>query len=439
MQTGTYAELEARLTGLATAAAGGDAKAALSLTGELEALAAAPACREGWPRPGSVAFKAFDVFLEVAGADRAEALKRLAGPFLRAIAAHPETLGVPHGFRPAATLGPPAIPLLVALLDSGLRQTTRAAIEALGEYNPNNQVGFKLAGEAVSRLLAYADGEAVADGLMKIEWNDERLWLLFRVLADGNSLDPPNRGPATAVALARLVAATATISGRGADRLRALLLRAKIIPKAMAPGIVLARLPKQLPHTVAEALALMTAWKLTPAEVEAKGPARAREIEVLANHVSARLPQELKQLLATHAALGSRDFGPPARMRQLVREMRETIEEDEEEADDPPSGRGRYDVRGFNPAKKAIPLGSDPSGDLFFLATGAKSEANAAPVLRFRHDQALVATIAADSLGEYVALILARAYARREGLAAQLDKLEGRKRTIVSGYKPPKR
>ncbi|MBZ5708832.1 hypothetical protein [Nannocystis pusilla] len=63
-------------------------------------------------------------------------------------------------------------------------------------------------------------------------------------------------------------------------------------------------------------------------------------------------------------------------MRQLLRELAETIEDDEEDADgEGPSGRGQYDVRGFDPGKKAIPLNSDPSGDLYFRATAAKSGA----------------------------------------------------------------
>jgi hypothetical protein len=123
-------------------------------------------------------------------------------------------------------------------------------------------------------------------------------------------------------------------------------------------------------------------------------------------------------------------------MRQLVRELAETIEEDEDESDEAPTSRGSHDVRGFA-LKKAIPLGSDPGGDLYFLATGARSSAGAAPVIRFRHDQALVATVAADSLGEYVALVFARVYARREGLEPELDRLEFRRRTIISGYKRP--
>ncbi|MDC0719181.1 hypothetical protein [Nannocystis bainbridge] len=438
MQTETYAELEARLTTAVASAAGGDAAAAERLADELEALAKAPPCREGWPRPGSVAYMTFDAFLKVEGAGRAP-LERLAGPFLRAIAAHPETLGVPHRFAPATMLGPSAIPLLLALLDRGLRSTSRATIEALGEYNPGNEVGFKLASEAVARLLAYTDGEAVAAGLLGLEWNDERMWLLFRVLTEANALRPGEVEPGAAAALRGLVAGTATISGSGADRLRALLLRAKIIPKSMAPAIRLATLPKQLPQTVAEALALMGTWGLSAADVEAKGPARPREIEALAKQVKPRLPKALTQLLGTHAKLGNRDLGPPARMRALIGELAEMLEEHEEDADEAEMGRGQYDVRGFDPGKKAIPLGTDPSGDLFFLATGAKSAAGTAPVIRFRHDQTLVGTIAADSLGEYVALILARAYARREGLESQLDRLEGRKRTIVSGYKPPKR
>jgi len=439
MQTETFVEIEGRLVTLANAAASGDAAATEQLAAGLAELANAPRSQGGWPRPGSVAFTVFDAFLRVADGDRA-ALRRLAEPFLTAIAAHPDTLGVPYRFEPARMLGRSAIPLLSRLLARGLAATSRAAVEGLDHANPLNDAGFRLANDAVVRLFEYEEeaAEAVAAAVAGLEWNDERLWLLFRVLAEHAVTGVANLGEVARVVLARLAAATTTITGPGADKFRGLLLRGKLIARTLAPKVKPATLPRRLPLTVDEALALLDVWHLSPAEVQASGPAKAKELAVLADRLGRRLPRELTRLLATHASIGARDIGPPTRMRQLARELAETIEDDEEESDEAPSGRGRYDVRGFDPLKKAIPLGSDPSGDLYFLATGAKSGAEAAPVIRYRHDQALVATIVADSLGEFVALVFARVYARREGLGPELDKLESRKRTIVSGYRPPK-
>ncbi|MDC0674524.1 SMI1/KNR4 family protein [Nannocystis radixulma] len=440
MQTEIYEELEARGVTLARAAASGDLEAEGKLVETLGELTRAPYHNEGWPRSGSVAYAVFDAFLQVDDGDR-EALRRLVGPFVEALMAHPDHLGVPYRFEPAEMLGPSAIPLLARLLARGLAATSRAAIEGLDYVNPLNDAGFRLATDALVGLFTYEEEavEAVATAVAALEWNDERLWLLFRVLAAHAVTGVAALGEVARVVLVRLATATTGITGPGADKLRGLLLRAKIIPKALAPGVKPATLPRKLPLTVAEALALGETWGLSPAEVQAGRPAKAKELDVLADRLGRRLPKELTLLLGTHASLGARDIGPPARMRQLLREMAETIEDDEEEADDEvPSGRGQYDVRGFDPLKKAIPLGSDPSGDLYFLATGAKSGAETAPVIRYRHDQALVATIVADSLGEFVALILARVYARREGLGPELDKLDSRRRTITSGYKKPK-
>lgn len=72
--------LEARLKGLAVAAARGDQTAADQLAEGMAALAAAPRAD----------FMVFDAFLREDGSDAA-VLRRLAGPFPDAIAAHPES------------------------------------------------------------------------------------------------------------------------------------------------------------------------------------------------------------------------------------------------------------------------------------------------------------------------------------------------------------
>jgi cell wall assembly regulator SMI1 len=391
-----------------------------------------------WPTRGSVAFAAFDALVEASG-KKLGALRRLAGPFLDAIGAHPETLGIPYGFRPAEQIGATGIPLLARAFDRGLAGTDRATIEGFGAANPMNSAGFKIAAEALARLFEYEGSEEkVAAALRALPWSDERLWLLFKILAGGYG--GPFRGPkqlggVAAAVLPELVDGTASIQGDGASKLRALLVRAKVIAKSAAGGAKAAKLPRALPIEVDAALALLDTWKLSAADVQATPAAKPREIASLEKKLGRKLPEDLAALLGAHASIGDREIGPPARMKELFADLAGTIAEHEEEGEAPSNRNGELDVRGFDPLKRGIPLGTDPSGDLYFLAIGATSGAGKAPVIRFCHDQALVAKVAADSLGEYVAMVIARVYARREGLEPQLDKIEGRRRKITAGFR----
>ncbi|APR76913.1 Hypothetical protein A7982_02260 [Minicystis rosea] len=439
------AQIEAKLTRLAKKAAKGDKAAADQVLAGLAELVKAPAPRAHvFPTPASAIFAVVDAFVSE-DEPHAATLRRLAGPFLDAISARPEHYGIPWAFKPAESVGVAAIPHLAEALDRGLALTSPAEIEALGRANPMNVAGFALAENALNRLFAYDDAaDRAAEAVVALPWTDDRLWLVFRVLSGGYGGSFSGVASITgAVArniLAKLVTKTASIEGPGATKLRALLVRAKVIPKSSARGAAPAKLPKQLPLDVPGALALLETWKLSAADVEAGAPAKAREITSLEKQLGRALPSDLAELLAAHGSIGDREIGPPARMKELLGELEGMIEEHEEEADEAPSGKkGDLDIRAFDPLKTGIPLGTDVSGDLYFLATGATSEAGTAPVIRFRHDQALVAAIAADSLGEYVAIVFARVFARREGLERELEKIEERKRRVVSGYTAAKK
>lgn len=428
----SLAALEKKLNDLATKAAAGDAAAAAQLMEEVPRLRAmAPS--DDWPRPAGVLFSVLDA-LTRASTRMARSLRTLAPPLVEGLIAHGS--GLPYGFRPAATLDAAGVELMARALDGGLAAASRAQIEAMGEGNLKNAVGMTLAVDALERLFEYQDKEvAVAAALTALPWSDERLWLLFRILAGGYA-GPFERAwvtPVATAALRALAASTVGIQGDGANKLRALLVRQKIVPRSAAKGVTLPRLPRTLPHDVSGALALLEALHLSPREVGARPPACKASVEALVKTLGAELPSELATLLASHAAIGERQFGPPARMRDLVRDLAGMIREHEADDASPVEGRREYDVRAFDPSKCAVPLGTDLNGDLFFLATAATSDAGVAPVMRFHHDESLVTTVEASSLGEYVALLFLRVYARREGLEVPLRRLEDRPRRITRG------
>jgi cell wall assembly regulator SMI1 len=431
-------KLERQMIAWAESAARGD-EAAEKHLGQALAQVAAARSKDGWPTPGSVAHASLDALVEASKAKH-PALRRLAPAFLDTLGAHPDSLGIPYGFRPARQLGDLGIPLLAKLLERALGRTSRATIEGFGKGNPSNSGGFKVATDALVRLFEYEKSAAkVAAALVALPWSDERLWLLFRMLAGGYGgpfARPDQLGPVAASALPALIQSTAGIQGDGARRLRAVLLRGKVISKEQAGGVKAAKLPRALPTDVASALSLIETFGLSPEDVEAGPPAKPREIVSLEKKLGERLPAELHALLSAHRSIGDREIGPPSRMKELLADLAGTIAEHEEEADEPPSGAGEHDIRAF---EGLVPLGTDDCGDLYLLATRARSSAGAAPVIRFHHDEALVATVAADSLGEYVAIVVARVYARREGLEPKLERIEDRKRKIAVGASRPRR
>src|SRR5689334_21176192 len=146
---GKLESVERKLVDLAKQAAAGDRGAESRLGREIPALAAAPRGK-GWPRPGSVAFAVFDALVDASG-KKPSALKRLAGALLDAVAAHPESLGLPYRFEPHEQLGDAGIPLLASTFDRAVAKTSRAAIEEMGDGNPLNEPGFAVAAGALER------------------------------------------------------------------------------------------------------------------------------------------------------------------------------------------------------------------------------------------------------------------------------------------------
>lgn len=420
---------------LAKKALAGDVSAERELALTIARLAAMKAPTQGWPTPGSVLFALLDV-LATATKQPNGTLSRLAGALLDGVCAHPELMGLPYQFRPAQQLGPDGLVLMARTLGLAIAKVPRAAIVALNYGNPGGVKGFTVAVRALEKLLEYPVHEETARVLCTLEWNDDRLWILFRILAGGYGggafLGKDAVGEAARAVLPKLIDATAPITGDGATKLRALLLRENVLSEAQAQGAKPAHLPNRLPLDVAGALSLLAAWNLSSEDVLAGPPSRDTELAELEKQLGRTLPDELTRLLLVHGSIGDRDIVPPSQMKELGDDLISMIENHVEDDDTAPTGKGEYDVRTFDPAKR-IALGTDPSGDLFFLATDAMSGAGEAPVIRFHHGECLVATLQNDSLGEYVATVFARVYARREGLTPSLDRLERRERQPLAG------
>src|SRR5262245_5733232 len=164
---GKLDKLEKDLVTLAKQAAKGDAKAEARVAAEIAALAKGSR-GDGWPTRGSVAFTVFDALVEASGR-RPAALRRLAGAFLDAIVAQPESLGLPYQFRPAGRLRDPGMPLLARAFDRAIAKTSRGTIEGFGRGSPMNSPGFSVAMRALYALFQYhGSGEKVAAALLAI-------------------------------------------------------------------------------------------------------------------------------------------------------------------------------------------------------------------------------------------------------------------------------
>ncbi len=323
-------------------------------------------------------------------------------------------------------------------LDKGFSETSRTKLEAMGEGNPSNSQGYDLAEKSLKHLFEKVGKEAaVVKAVSAIRWNDDRLWVIFKMfsLGYGEFHSPSKLGP---VAKALFPVLLAKIEkGGGRDKLAKVLVRAGIIDKQLVAGAG-PTLPKQLPTSKTEALALRETWQLGPKDLEIGKPATAAQLKSLEKMLGRKLPPDLRELLESCGSIGDRQFGPYRWIAQITEEIPFCIAEDEEMTDSDPTNakRGYYDVRRFSPKKSGIGLGTEISGDRFFLALDAKSAAGLPPVIRYHHGMALTASVYARSLGEYVARLFAEAYSRREGFGVELRVIQDETLKVAA---PPKK
>ncbi len=352
--------------------------------------------------------------------------------FLSALEKKPYIL--PHSLLPHQLLGEEGVDFLVNCVEIGLKNAPRKGIETLDSGTADRaSEGMKLLVCALERIVEYGDSPYVdregnpemlrlfAEKLAALKWTDDRIWVLFRALSE-NQFAPHLEASTGAVFLP--IAEGAQGTGEGLEKLKDLLQRAgHLAEEDRAP----VSLPEELPHNVEEAFDL--AESLAGKEdLEVSGPARKTEITALVRAFGS-IPDDLKAALSRHSSLGEVHFGPPDRMISLRDEMKEILEEHLKEYSELPPTDEKRDVRDYKPFEKGIPLGTDHTGDIFFLATNAKSDTGHMPVIRFHHDEALTSSVEASSLGEFLCFELLRGPARREGLESQYNRLVQRKRS----------
>lgn len=117
-------------------------------------------------------------------------------------------------------------------------------------------------------------------------------------------------------------------------------------------------------------------------------------------------------------------------MKKLAKEIHEALEMHVEDAEDEEPSfdgkRGELDAR-QHVHREIVALGTDASGDMFFVDLRSRSLTNRAPVIRFHHDQSLLARVEANSLSEFLARQLIGRYQELNGPERALEKLAKRK------------
>jgi cell wall assembly regulator SMI1 len=248
------------------------------------------------------------------------------------------------------------------------------------------------------------------------QWSDDQLWVVARVMSGvgfgkGRTLETL-LVPANPIAKQALAAIARPSAKTFVQQLQRCGLMAR--GKTRAPS-----LPKTLPLDVRDALVLRTKWKLTDSDIECGPPVKKEALASLERKLRRSLPAPLRALLAVVGSIGDRQLGGLSGFAELDTRLRTQLEEHMAEAGDAPiedPGLGAFDVRRLLPAEHWFALGTDVGGDIYFLAMNATTRKGTNPVIRFHHDEALTARVAAHSLGEYVALLFAEALGRRETL-----------------------
>lgn len=354
--------------------------------------------------------------------------------FLSALEKYPYIL--PHSMDAAYLLREEGIEFLVECIRIGLSAVTARGIAALDKgVSHSSAEGLRLLESALSRVYKGVNADAQENAILKdaaeefrrrldqMKWADHNLFTLFRVMSEGyvKTLLP---SAFTATAFLPLVLKA---EGEGARKLAELFARAghTIGERAVNPATLDA-----FPFEVMDALALIDLWGVKDLLDLGRGLSQ-REISRFERALGVEIPEDLRLAWTEFSHVGEVWFGPPARMLELRSEMQEMLAEHLKESPALEQTDRYRDVRHYEPMEKGIPLGTDASGDIFFLATNAESQTGHMPVIRFHHGEALTSSVAASSLGEYLAMEIAEPFARREGLTGERFALMERPRKVI--------
>ncbi|MFO0550364.1 MAG: SMI1/KNR4 family protein [Polyangiaceae bacterium] len=218
---------------------------------------------------------------------------------------------------------------------------------------------------------------------------------------------------AKAAAMSEAMNALATAVGPATDKT----VRMRLSAWGYAAAKSLA-LPKELPTTVEDALALYATLGLTK-DTLALGKS--------AGAAARGLPAPLRAFYAAHGSLGSRTIvrekSLASKTKSLAAWRKIALEDLEDDVD-----RGTLHPQNLTP--KALALGTTSSGDVYFLDVGLDLGTEEPPVFRFSHDEGH-SEIVASTLGAFIAGEVLAAAIADGPLASKLERLRAKDRKRI--------
>lgn len=380
--------------------------------------------------PGYAIFDAWTIVANHAySSGNLEILKKTFRIFTSAYEKKPYLL--PHSLDLHYLLGADGIRHLIHFLEIGFANAPIKGVRILEKGTADkSSYALQLLTSTIERIFAYKEEidsmQEIAIHIQNLKWNDDKLWVLFYTIKE-IQFSEDLKNPVVANLFLPLLAKG---DGEGKKKLEALLKRhGHSLGKSKVQAI---HLPDVLPNDPSNAMALLKEWKIGSKELKRIKPASEKKIKELSKKLKVKIPDELEKTLLLHESIGDIEFGPLDRMIALREDIKEILEEHlkEEEIIEFDSDEYR-DVRDYNPLTDGIPVGTNTSGDIFFLATNAKSSFGNHPIIRFHHNEALTSSIESNSLGEYISLIIAKVFAEREGMMDEYYKLSNQKRKIT--------
>lgn len=325
--------------------------------------------------------------------------------------------------------------LLLMLTDSFLRSLKYASEhqkQALQSHlksgaNIGNVPGISSASEALEGIGFYtASGKAIAAYLKQQITTDDELAVIGSMISNAyyrliDSQKKDNVVKALCLALCDVKTDTP-----GQLAIRLLCARWGLIGKEHLPEKYRLKAPSSFPKDAED----IKAWhKLLMLKAYFTLNRKAQE-----KNIPDKWPKELKAIYLAFNGSSEREFAALKDMKELRQDLFDTLENhvddlDEEDLSFDP-GKGRLDVRKYL-HEDIIPIGTDASGDMFFIDPKSNSLSKQAPVIRFYHDETLTASVEANSLAEFLGRLFIKRYEEVYGPEPALEALMQQKTGLL--------
>lgn len=321
--------------------------------------------------------------------------------------------------------------MLLMLTDSFLKSLKYASEhqkQALQSHlksgaNIGNVPGISAASEALEGIGFYtASGKAIAAYLKQQITTDDELAVIASMISNAyyrliDSQKKDNVVKALCLALCDVKTDTP-----GQLAIRLLCARWGLIGKEHLPEKYRLKAPSSFPKDAED----IKAWhKLLILKEYFTLNRKAQE-----KNIPDKWPKELKDIYLAFNGSSEREFAALKDMKELKQDLFDTLENHEDELDeedlffDPK--KGRLDVRKYL-HEDIIPIGTDASGDMFFIDPKSNSLTKQAPVIRFYHDETLTAGVEANSLAEFLGRLFIKRYEEVYGPEPALETLMNQK------------